>query len=372
MKWLKSIAFILIILLPLLAAGQDPALIVQQYKAKLATIQTIACEVEQLDTFVTGHVWHYTGQALLQRNTDDPLFGFNYKSSKPVGGEAFYDGNAEFQIDHEKKEYEMNANPRTYILGSPGGQLIVEELMYYKDDTIVPTVAETPTHYILQYAYPDLTQFDVTERIKEIYLDKATFLPAKVVKRQLSLGKKQVISRSLRKLVLNAPKHASAFDNLFLNTYQPILEEDNEDLHKDLLQTMVKDFSVEDFDGTTVSIQSKKGKVVLIDFWEVWCGPCRSSMPQVQAMHEKYQDQGLEVMGVLLDKKSVDSAQLFLDKKGFSFAQNIGGQELKDYFRILAIPQYVLIDRKGKIQQVYQGYHEEIEEEVKTLLAQVK
>jgi len=372
MKSLKSFAFILIILLPLLAAGQDPALIVQQYKAKLATIQTVACEVEQLDTFVTGHVWHFTGQALLQRNTDDPLFGFKYKSSKSVGGEAFYDGNAEFQIEHEKKEYEMNANPGTYILGSPGGQLIVEELMYYKDDTIAPSVTETPTHYILQYAYPDLTQFDVTERVKEIYLDKASFLPTKVVKRQLSLGKKQVIRRSLRHLVLNDPTHSSQFDNLFLNTYQPILEEGNEDLHKDLLQTTVRDFSVEAFDGASVSIQSKKGKVVLIDFWEVWCGPCRSSMPKVQAMHEKYQDQGLEVMGVLLDKKSIDSAQLFLDKKGFSFAQNIGGQELKDYFRILAIPQYVLIDREGKIQQVYQGYHEEIEEEVKALLGQVK
>ncbi|MEZ5039897.1 MAG: TlpA disulfide reductase family protein [Saprospiraceae bacterium] len=370
MPTFKSNLILLILLLPLMLASQTVETVLQQYLDKLEQIQSISCEVEQLDTFVTGHVWHYTGKAILLRNPDEPIWGFNYKASKTVGGEALYDGERAFEIDHATKAYELNANPQSYILGSPGGQLIVPELMVYQDDTIVPSLLIDQDHYILVYPFPDLPAYQVVEREKRIYLSKTSLLPEKVSKRQVSLGKLQVLTRIIRHIEINQPAHADQFDKHFLEDYKIVQRESRADLHKDLIHTQAADFTLPDFDGNLTDLKPKKGNVLLIDFWEVWCGPCQQSMPKVQELYETYQNKGLDVVGVLMDKNSMDSAQLFLDKKGFSFPQLIGGQALRDYFKVNGIPQYVLIDKAGKIQFIYQGYHEAIAENIKTMLAE--
>jgi hypothetical protein len=95
-------------------------------------------------------------------------------------------------------------------------------------------------------------------------------------------------------------------------------------------------------------------------------------MPKVQALSDKYGSEGLDVVGVLMDPKSQDSAEKLIHKKGISFPQTLGHEALRKYFRVHAIPQYVLIDQHGMIQKVYQGYSKGIEKDIKKLLAKVK
>ncbi|MBX2876974.1 MAG: TlpA family protein disulfide reductase [Saprospiraceae bacterium] len=372
---MKNIRILLLtsFLLPLVSlSGQDVHQVVQQYKNALSKIQSIDCKVEQLDTFVSGHVWHYHGELSMLRNQSDSLFGFQFKASKSVGGEALYDGLSEFQIDHKEKSYELNTMPQSYIVGSPGGQLVVSELMQYQDETNTPELLQDEQYHILRYQYPDLEEYDVRQREKKIFLDKATFLPAKVIERQVSLDKKQVITRIISDLRLNAVEHQQAFVKNFLEDYELVIEESDANIHDDLLQTDVKDFQLETFAGQYISTRPQDSKVLLLDFWEVWCGPCVQSMPKVQALANKYESEGLDVVGVLMDKHSQKSAEKMLGKKGIEFKQTFGSQDLREYFRVLGIPQYVLIDQAGKIRKIYQGYHDEIEDQIQTLLAEAK
>ncbi len=372
MKSIKFFIPIICILISTSALAQDVSTIVQKYKNAIAEIETIYCQVEQLDTFVTGAVWHYVGQLTMLRNQGDSLFGFQYKASKEVGDEALYDGLSEFQINHQQKTYELNTNPKSYILGSPGGQLVIPEMMNYQDPEVMPELIENGQYFVLRYSYPDIEEYDVRKREKKIFLDKVTFLPVKVIERQVSLGKKQVITRIISALQVNRAEDQNRFQKDFLSSYEMVVEEGRENLHADLLKTQVKDFQLETFSGKLISIQPKEAKLLLLDFWEVWCGPCIQSMPKVQELANKYSAEGLDVVGVLMDPNSQDSAEKLINKKGFAFTQALGNKELRSYFKVFAIPQYVLIDQNGIIQQVYRGYDEKMEDQIKTLLAEAK
>lgn len=372
MKIIKHLILTICLFTSVLLQAQDVSKIVQQYKAAIANIETVHCQVEQLDTFVTGHVWNYIGELSMMRNQKDTLFGFQFRASKTVGDEALYDGLSEFQINHKKQTYEVNTDPKFYITGSPGGQLVVSEIMNYQDPETTPEFVENDQFFVLRYAYPDLEAYDVRQREKYVFLDKNTFLPVKVIERQVSLGKKQVMTRKISNIQINRMEDQERFQKDFLNTYKMKVEESRENVHADLLKTEVKAFQLKTFAGKEVSTRPTSAKVLLLDFWEVWCGPCVQSMPKVQALADKYGAEGLEVVGVLMDPNSQESAEKMINKKGVTFPQALGNPEIRPYFRVFAIPQYVLIDQNGIIQQVFRGYDKDMEKQIKRLLVKAK
>lgn len=365
-------ALVLWLLITTWAQAQDAAQVVQQYQEAIVQIETLHCQVEQLDTFVTGDVWHYHGQLTMRRAPADELFGFHYRAAKEVGGETLYDGLSAFEINHNQETYEVEANPRDYILGSPGGQLVVQGLMYDLDQDRTPELLEEEAYYVLRYSYPDLEEYDVRQREKRVWLDKTTFLPVKIVARQVTLGKKQVLTRIISEIRINQAEHEQAFQKDFLSSYKMVVEEPEGNPHADLLKMSVKDFTLPTFAGESVSTQPQPGKVLLLDFWEVWCGPCVESMPKVQRLADTYGSQGLDVVGVLMDPNSQDSAEKLIHQKKVTFMQALGSPELRDYFRVYAIPQYVLIDQNGVIQHVFMGYNRTLEKKIKQLLAKAE
>ncbi len=125
-------------------------------------------------------------------------------------------------------------------------------------------------------------------------------------------------------------------------------------------------------DARKVDFAALRGKVVLLDFWASWCGPCLGELPNVVATYRKYQAQGFEVVGVSLDedraamesamrKFGVDWPQFF-DGKGFE-------NEFAISFAIRSIPDAWLFDRKGLLRRTnLRG--EELPLEVEKLLAE--
>lgn len=115
-----------------------------------------------------------------------------------------------------------------------------------------------------------------------------------------------------------------------------------------------------------VNLFSYKGKAVLIDFWEVWCGPCMASMPKVQHLYDEYKDKGFQVLGIINDTKQLEPSRLMIKNKKFSFPMLVGNVQLKKDYRLNgAVPLYVLINKSGQISFISQGYSTEMETAIK-------
>ena len=106
------------------------------------------------------------------------------------------------------------------------------------------------------------------------------------------------------------------------------------------------------YDGAPFNWESYRGKVVLIDFWATWCGPCRAEMPRIAQYYEAYRDRGFEVVGVSVDK---DRAKLdaFLQKSPLPWVTLNEGDKKENptavHYNIAALPTTILVDRDGRV-----------------------
>jgi len=104
--------------------------------------------------------------------------------------------------------------------------------------------------------------------------------------------------------------------------------------------------------GEVLKLSDLRGKVVLVDFWASWCGPCRRENPNVVRLYKKYKDQGFEILGVSLDRKK-DKWVGAIEKDGLEWyhISDLKGWQSKaaSTYGVSSIPQTVLLDREGKI-----------------------
>ena len=115
----------------------------------------------------------------------------------------------------------------------------------------------------------------------------------------------------------------------------------------------VPDFSATDLDGSPISLQDYRGKVVLLDFWGVWCGFCIDEMPNLKKIYDTYKDQGFDIIGVSLDDEESELRD-YLKENDIQWRQIYSGERWKDdplaqQYEITGVPEQWLIDRDGKL-----------------------
>ena len=116
--------------------------------------------------------------------------------------------------------------------------------------------------------------------------------------------------------------------------------------------TTVPEIALPNVKDSTVTLSSFKGKVVLLDFWASWCGPCRQANPNVVRLYKKYKEQGFEVFGVSLDsKKDAWIKAIRQDKIKYTQVNDNDGWNSKvaTTFGVDRIPTSFLLDKNGKV-----------------------
>ena len=131
-------------------------------------------------------------------------------------------------------------------------------------------------------------------------------------------------------------------------------------------QLFAPDFSLADLEGNTITLEQMRGKVVLLNFWGTWCGPCRKEIPDFINLMKKYNQDGLEIVGITLTSGPPENIREFADKWGINYKllTDVKGNETQTVTalygqatgkRITGIPTTFIIDREGVIQKRYVG-----------------
>jgi thiol-disulfide isomerase/thioredoxin len=109
-------------------------------------------------------------------------------------------------------------------------------------------------------------------------------------------------------------------------------------------------YTVRTLDGATLTADSLRGRVVLVNFWATWCPPCRVEMPALQSMAARHREAGLVVLGLSVDRGPADDVRRFLAERGIDYPVAIVGPEVERAFGgVRGYPTSFLVDRTGKV-----------------------
>ena len=149
---------------------------------------------------------------------------------------------------------------------------------------------------------------------------------------------------------------------------------------KPVENTPAPDVTMKDLSGKNVSLLDFRGKVVLVNFWATWCGPCRFEIPSLIEFQQKYADRGFVVLGVAMDDEGKSVVEPYITKERFDVAGQqaainypilLGNDAIAEKFGgIIGIPTSFLISRDGKVvkQIIGQVDHDNLAAEIESLL----
>jgi cytochrome c biogenesis protein CcmG/thiol:disulfide interchange protein DsbE len=136
---------------------------------------------------------------------------------------------------------------------------------------------------------------------------------------------------------------------------------------KTMVSKAAPDFTLTDATGMPVKLSDQKGKVVLLNFWATWCGPCKVEIPWFMSFQQQYKDQNFEVVGVAFDDDGWQMVRPYITEHKINYRVVLGNDNLdKAYGGIESLPTTFLIGRDGRIASQHKGlvskstYQEEI------------
>lgn len=128
-------------------------------------------------------------------------------------------------------------------------------------------------------------------------------------------------------------------------------------------------FALQDLDGKTVSLKDFGSKVIVVDFWATWCGPCRMEIPHLNQLYLDNKAKGLQVIGISMDDGS-DAVRQFLLKNRIDYPVVMGNDGIaNDFGGVEGLPTKFIIDRSGNVVRKLVGYQvSELEKAIHELL----
>ena len=222
----------------------------------------------------------------------------------------------------------ISPNPKILLMDEPFGSL--------DDDLKKELREETTARYnmLMQSRSKDIQSFVANEEASPATYFAIKYLFNQPEPKLVILGSK-VMSSQL-------PNSTYTLNLVTLaNSYGPTIE-----------GAMAPEINLKTPEGETLALSSLRGKVVLIDFWASWCGPCRKENPNVKIIYDKYKDKGFEIYGVSLDNNGDQwKAAIAKDGLGWKHVSDLGGwkSSAAQLYQVHSIPQTFLLDKEGRI-----------------------
>jgi peroxiredoxin len=284
-------------------------------------------------------------------NSNDKNNAFDY----------YYDGQKTIEVRHNTKEI-LVINPYTFPNNenNPARARTAFRpflpLLIKKDlvNTLLDKgphigLQQTTRQWIIILAYPK-NQYNA-QTTDTLYISKSTLLPVRTGRITYWNGTTYKAAYVLDYIAMN---NKNVSDSIGLTTSWPAYQlkkferpgkQTADTIH--LTGKQAPDFTYPTFDGRTVSLHDLKGRYVLLDFWETWCGYCILALPTMKELYNKYHDKGLEIIGITTENEK--QIARIIDKNQLPYTHLKGTPSILRDYHIIGRPGYVLINREGKI-----------------------
>lgn len=129
------------------------------------------------------------------------------------------------------------------------------------------------------------------------------------------------------------------------------------------------EYAALNLDGSKFDLAQHRDKVVLVNVWATWCGPCVFEIPELQKMHDQYGPRGFEVIGVSVDESGAESVKAFVDEHKMTYPIALDAEgKLATLLQTTVLPTSVLVDRKGTIVWKQKGLIDESDQGLKAAI----
>ncbi|MCK9618733.1 MAG: TlpA family protein disulfide reductase [Lentimicrobiaceae bacterium] len=332
---------------------------------KQAQINIIKYNVIRIDTLLNGNIWNNTGKVLLERDKKDSILNISFISKMDsMDFENIYFQNTNYMV-FTSKFYMKEPNFKNHIFGSPGGQLVITDLLNIDTTNVRYSLSDADDKHFKFKSDQYLNSSIIT---KVLIIDKQTLIPIQLsrIEKNKEHNWKRSISFIIDDVMINNQIGNNEHVNIaFLSKYGHG-EHPTDTLANKLVGKKIPEIIFQTLDNKTINIRSLESKIVLLDFWELWCVPCKKSLPMIDKIASTYEPFGLFTIGIT--SGDIEETKKYIENNGIEIIQIMGNTKLKSTLKVDSFPRYILINREGIITGIYFGYSENIELDINNLL----
>lgn len=372
MNLIKTLFSAAVLLLGVIHAAQSQTVeeILQRVQVQIRATSTLSYTSEYTKTKATGDVpeMHATADIRLQRVPTDSIFSAYFRADTEYKGKSysyFYNGSNSYEATHETQRV-IVFDPHSYpsasmrdnrakarVVLTPFVEWVIDEhfVANLLEGNPEVRLTDNGSDWIIELNYPP-NKYEQSVR-RTLRVSKEDYLINEISRLVESPSSLNVTYRfELSNIVRNNPEILStigmddSYRDYAFNSFETQKMSQFVDPKMDLVNREAPDFSYPTFSGGSISLQDLRGKWVLIDFWESWCGYCIQAFPEISDIYASRGDV-LEVIGVTTE--NFDEAEAIIKKAGIRFPNLKADKQMVKEYDILGRPGYVLIDPEGMV-----------------------